>query len=201
MKTRWAVLAALGLACASVWPSLAQAHCDTLDGPVVSAARQALASGQVQPALAWVRKSDEAEIRAAFEKARQVRQSGAAARELADTYFFETLVRVHRIGEGASYSGLKPAGTVEVPVAAADQAIASARLPSLVQVINERIEQGLHRHFEQVMASKAHDANNVEAGRAYAKAYVDFVHYAERLYNAAQTLAPEAAPPSKSHSH
>ena len=58
----------------------AWAHCDTLDGPVVSAARQALASANVSPVLAWVQTKDEGEIRAAFEKALNVRRAGGEAR-------------------------------------------------------------------------------------------------------------------------
>ena len=110
------------------FPGAALAHCDTLDGPVVSAARKALDSGNANLALVWVRKADEAEIRTAFQKARAVRKAGGEARDLADTYFFETLVRVHRAGEGAAYTGLKPAGKPEPSVAAADQAIATGKL-------------------------------------------------------------------------
>lgn len=202
MKARIRLPAALALLAASAWTVPARAHCDTLDGPVVSTARQALASGNINPVLAWVRKRDEGEIRRAFQSALDVRKSGGAARALADTYFFETVVRVHRVGEGASYTGLKPAGTTEPPVAAADTAIETGRLQALAKVISDRTEQGLHRHFEQVMAKKKYDLNDVEAGRAYSNAYVEFVHYAERLYNAAETMAPDAPQGSAArHTH
>lgn len=202
MNTRKSLAAAITLVTLAIWTVSAQAHCDTLDGPVVSTARKALESGNINPVLAWVQKKDEAEIRTAFKKTLNVRKSGGAARELADTYFFETLVRVHRVSEGAPYTGLKPAGTTEPPVAAADTAIASGRLQELAQVISNRTEQGLHRHFDQVMAKKNHDLNDVEAGRAYANAYVEFVHYAERLYNASETMAPYAAQtPGTKHNH
>ncbi|HSG65930.1 MAG TPA: DUF6448 family protein, partial [Gammaproteobacteria bacterium] len=77
----------------------AHAHCDTLDGPVIEAARVALATADPNPVLIWVQAEHEPEIRAAFEQALDVRSLGASARELADTYFFETLVRLHREGE------------------------------------------------------------------------------------------------------
>ena len=170
------------------WIPLAQAHCDTLDGPVVGAARQALDTGNVNLVLVWVQKDDEAEIRDAFRKAREVRKAGGGARELADRYFFETLVRVHRAGEGAPYTGLKPAGSVEQAVAAADKAIQRGDLHGLAKLVSARLEHGLHEHFEQVMAKKKYDPNDVVAGRAYSSAYVEFVHYAERLYDAAETL-------------
>lgn len=192
MKTRNTLLAALTLAAALAWAAPAQAHCDTLDGPVVSAARQALDTGNVNLVLVWVQQTDEAEIRNAFQKARAVRKGGGEARDLADTYFFETLVRVHRAGEGAAYTGLKPAGVVEPPVAAADKAIATGKPQELAKLISARVEKGLHGHFDQVMAKKRYNPNDVEAGRAYVSAYVEFVHYAERLYDAAETLAPAA---------
>ena len=181
----------LVLALALAWSAGAYAHCDTLDGPVVAAARKALDSGNVNPVLVWVQKDDESAIRKAFDKARAVRKGGGEAKELADMYFFETLVRVHRAGEGAPYTGLKPAGHVEPPVAAADKAIESGRLQGLAKLIAERTEKGLHGHFDEVMAKKKYNPNDVDAGRAYAHAYVEFVHYAERLYDAGQTLAPE----------
>ena len=166
------------------------AHCDTLDGPVVSAARKALDSGDVKLVLIWVQKNDEPAIRQAFQKTRAVRVLGGDAKDLADSYFFETLVRVHRAGEGAPYTGLKNAA-VEPPVAAADNAIATGKLDGLGKLVSERMERGLHARFEEVMARKAYPPPDVERGRAFSHAYVEFVHYAERLYDAAETLAPE----------
>jgi hypothetical protein len=146
-----------------------------------------------------VQKKDEAEIRSAFQKAAVVRKAGGQARVLADEYFFETLVRVHRAGEGADYTGLKPAGRIDPPVAAADQAIETGKLQPLAKAVFDRSEKRLHGHFEQVMARKKYDPNDVEAGRAYASAYVEFVHYAERLYGAAETPHPEKAATSHKH--
>jgi len=190
MKSRHALLSAI-LILSAAWAAPAQAHCDTLDGPVVAAARKALDSGNVNLALVWVQKKDEAEVGAAFRKARNVRKASGEAKDLADTYFFETLVRVHRAGEGAPYTGLKPAGEVEPAIAAADQAIASGKLQPLGTLVAERMEKGLHGHFEQVMAKKRYSPDDVAAGRAYSSAYVEFVHYAERLYEAAEAMAPE----------
>ena len=196
--------AAIPVALALAWSAPASAHCDTLDGPVVSAARKALDTGNVNLVLVWVQKNDEAELRNAFQRTRNVRKAGGEAEELADLYFFETLVRVHRAGEGAAYTGLKPAGTIEPPVAAADQAIENGKLQGLAKVIFERTETGLHRQFDEVMAKKKYNPSDVAAGRAYASAYVEFVHYAERLYEAAETMAPEhveKAPRTPAHTH
>lgn len=185
------ILTASAVAVALAWSATASAHCDTLDGPVVAAARKSLDTGNPNFVLVWVQKNDEAEIRKAFQRARNVRKAGGEAKELADMYFFETLVRIHRAGEGAAYTGLKPAGEVEPPIAAADQAIETGNLQGLAKVISDRIEKGLHGHFDHVMAKKKYNPNDVEAGRAYSSAYVEFTHYAERLYNAAETMAPE----------
>ena len=124
------------------WTAPASAHCDTLDGPVVSAARKALDTGDINLVLAWTQKSDDKEIRNAFDKARAVRKAGGQAKELADTYFFETLVRVHRAGEGASYTGLKPAGEIEPPIAAADLAITTGKLEPVADMITKRTTLG-----------------------------------------------------------
>ena len=76
------------------------AHCDTLDGPVVKTAKTALEKGEVTPILKWVKKENETEIRDLFKKTLTVRSKGKEAQELADMYFLETLVRLHRAGEG-----------------------------------------------------------------------------------------------------
>ena len=185
-------------------PGTALAHCDTLDGPVVAAARKALDSGNVNLVLVWVQKKDDADIRKQFEKTVAVRKAGGQAKELADMYFFETLVRIHRAGEGAGYTGLNPAGKIEAPIAAADKSLETGKLKDVAQLISKRMETGLHRNFEDMMKKKKYNPDDVAAGRAFAGAYVEYTHYVERLYNAADTLAPghvqkEAKAPAHAH--
>ena len=189
-----ASLAALSVA----WSAPVLAHCDTLDGPVVGAARKALDSGNVNLVLIWVQKEHEPEIESHFRKTLVVRKAGGAAKDLADLYFFETLVRIHRAGEGAGYSGLKPAGRIEPPIAAADQSLDTGKLHGVAKLILNRMEQGLHRHFEAVVKKSQYKPDDVAAGRAFASAYVEYTHYVERLYNAAETLAPGGQP---THAH
>lgn len=196
--------AALAATAALIGSTAAQAHCDTLDGPVVGQARQALDSGNVNRVLGWVQKQDESEIRSAFQKAVVLRKGGGTARELADTWFFETLVRVHRAGEGAPYTGLKPAGQIEPAIAAADKSIETGKLEPVAKLVIDRTKDGLHRQFDSVAARKTYDPNDVAAGRAYVGAYVEYVHYVERLYNAAagpQTAHADEAAAKPAHSH
>ena len=102
----------------------ALAHCDSLDGPVIQAARRALDARDPALALPWVQAEDEPEIRAAFTRTQAVRGLSTEARTLADLYFFETLVRLHRAGEGEPFSGLKPAGLHRGPgILAADKSV------------------------------------------------------------------------------
>ena len=101
-------------------------HCDTLDGPLAKLAEKALADRNLNVVLPWVRPEDEGEIRQAFDRAQAVRELGPQARLLADLHFLETLVRIHRAGEGAAFTGLKPAGLDLGPaVPAADSALAT----------------------------------------------------------------------------
>ncbi|HSC96069.1 MAG TPA: DUF6448 family protein [Burkholderiales bacterium] len=200
---RWAAIAAVSLGLLASSGS-AFAHCDTLDGPVVAAARKALDTGNANLVLIWVQKKDEADIRKQFEKTVAVRKAGGQAKELADMYFFETLVRIHRAGEGAGYTGLKPAGKIEPPIAAADKALETGKLEGVAKLISKRTEEGLHRNFEDVLKKKKYNPNDVVAGRAFASAYVEYTHYVERLYDAAETLAPEHVQkkaPGLAHTH
>lgn len=165
-------------------PAGARAHCDTLDGPVVTAARTALETGKLEPVLAWVQPGDEAEIRHAFASARAVRKAGKEPRELADRWFFETLVRVHRAGEGAPFTGLKPAGTPDPAVAAADRLIAKGEVKPLEELLLHSVREGLHAHVARLKQEKP-PADDVAAGRRWVAAYVPFVHWAEGVYGAA----------------
>lgn len=160
---------------------VARAHCDTLDGPVVETARQALQKGDVTPVLKWVKPDDENEIRAAFSKALKVRALGDDARELADQHFFETLVRVHRAGEGVAYTGLKPAGAVDPGIAAADKALQHGSAQGLAREMGKEVENQIRTRFAEVTEKEKHAGKSVEAGRAYVAAYVDFIHYVEAL--------------------
>lgn len=167
-------------------PTPARGHCDALDGPVVKAGQKALEQGDVNLALIWVRKADEAELKQAFERTLTVRKLDAKAKELADLYFFETLVRIHRAGEGAAYTGLKPAGRDLGPaIAAGDEALNSERVEPLVKFLREEMERGLRRHLEETLTKQKFEKNDVKAGRAFVKAYVEYIHYVEALHKAA----------------
>ena len=169
---------------------LALGHCDSMDGPVVTLARKALEAGNVNLVLPWVRKEDEPAIRHAFEHALAVRSLGPKARSLADHHFFETLVRVHRAGEGAAYTGLKPAGRDLGPaIPAADRALAESSVESVITLLNEAVRQGVRTHFHAALSRKAFDPDDVAAGRAYVETYVPYIHYVERLWQAATGAA------------
>jgi hypothetical protein len=161
-----------------------RAHCDSLGGPVVQDARLALESGDPTPVLKWVRQAREDEIRAAFKQAIAVRALGDDAKALADRHFFETVVRLHRSGEGASYTGLKPAGTPHPAIAAADRAIAQHSLGALDAQLVPALQAGLREHFEHVMRTSNWPRGDVAAGREFVAAYVEFMHYVERLHEA-----------------
>jgi hypothetical protein len=165
-------------------------HCDTLDGPVITLARKALETGNINHVLPWVRPEDEHEIRHAFDHAMSVRKLGPNARELADTHFFETLVRVHRASEGAPYTGLKPAGMDLGPaVPAADKALEDGSVETVVKLLTDAVRAGVHRHFHAAMSRRHFAVDDVAAGRQYVEAYVPYVHYVEQLWDTATRAA------------
>jgi hypothetical protein len=200
-------IAAIALAAAAALfaaPSDLRAHCDTMDGPVIKDAREALAAGDAAPALKWVKPEGEATLREAFRHAVAVRALGGEARDLADRFFFETLVRIHREGEGAPYTGLKPAGKeIEPAITAADEALRTGSVDTLARMLAAGIEQGLRQRFDRAAAARKQAAESVEHGRRYVAAYVDFVHYAERLGAdaGASGHAGHDAPSETTHRH
>lgn len=159
------------------------AHCDTMDGPVVKAAQKALVTRNVNLVLIWVQKKDEPEIRQRFQQTLAVRRLNREARELADHYFFETVVRLHRAGEGEPYTGLKPAGTDFGPIVpVVDKALEDGSVAPLLKLFAITDQPEIEKRFSDAITRKNFHPNNVEAGREYVKAYVSFLHHVEHLY-------------------
>jgi hypothetical protein len=207
-KNRKNTLTALALfAAAFVTTQTAQAHCDSLDGPVIAAARAALEENDVKLVLIWAKEGDDATIKRAFEQTLAVRKLNPEARELADMYFFETLVRLHRAGEGVAYTGLKPSGTDFGPsIPATDKALASGDIEPVLKLLSEKTKDGVHEHFQKTLTKKKFDKNNVQAGRDFVKAYVEYTHYVKGIHDAAAPAIhghfPEtSATPATAHPH
>jgi hypothetical protein len=181
------------------------AHCDTMGGPVVKAAQKALETGNINLILIWVQQKDEAGIRKAFEKTLEVRKLSLQAKDLADMYFFETVVRIHRAGEGAPYTGIKPVGSeVNPAVDAADKAIDSNSLENLEELLTDTVKQELGKKFKELLEWKDYNTYDIASGRKFVAAYVVFIHYAEGVFEAAeakQSAHQESAEPQKEHSH
>lgn len=158
----------------------AHAHCDTEDGPAVTDGRRALEVGNINVALKWVHEADEQPVRDAFARAVKVRGLGADAEDLADRYFLDVLIRVHRAGEGAAFDGIKPTGT-ELPaqVVAADRALEEGTIDPLRGLIEDERWAELERRFDHALALKDFDVDDLVAAREYIEAYVHFFKYAE----------------------
>lgn len=162
----------------------ALAHCDTMDGPVVKAAEKALATENVNLVLIWVQEKDEAAIRQAFRQTLAVRRLSKEARDLADRCFFETLVRLHRAGEGEPFTGIEPAGTDQGPIIpTAESALQNDAVEPLLKLFPAGSAAEIQTRFKDVIAKKSFNKNDVAAGREYVKVYVAFLHYLEHRHS------------------
>jgi hypothetical protein len=185
--------AALGVAAALTFAAApAQAHCDAADGPVATAAVRALDQKNVNLVLPYVQPAAEAELAATFKQALTVRKAGPDAKALAERHFMETAVRLHRRGEGASYDGLKPAGTDFGPaIPAAEAAIARGTPDQVMSLLSDRVTHELETRFGHVLHAQAlpkepKTATDVAAARERAHAELEFVKYVEGIYAASQ---------------
>lgn len=180
MLTAISLCALLLFAVLVLVPRRASAHCDTEDGPAVVDGRKALQTGNTNHALKWILPAGEAELRPIFDKAVKVRGLGADAADVADSHFLENLVRIHRAGEGASYDGIKPTGTLLAPeVVAADEAMATGNLGPLLALMPADKHAQLRQRFDKARSLQQFDVNDLAAGRSYVAAYVSFYKYAE----------------------
>ena len=162
-------------------PEIVWAHCDTVRGPVVADARLALDKGDVTPVLKWIKPENESEIRAAFQKTLSVRAKGPEAREIADRYFFETVVRLHRLGENAPFTGLKDE-PIEPSIVLADKALESGSADQLINDTTAYLAAQLRQRFAAAKEAQKHSSDSVTAGREYVARYVGFMHYVEQLH-------------------
>ena len=182
---------------AALRPVIVQAHCDTAEGPAVKDGRKALETGNINYALKWIPAEGEAELRDVFERAMRVRTLGAEAAELADRLFLETMVRIHRMGEGVGFTGIQPVGTeIDPVVKAADEAIAVGSDSNLLPMVPQERRAELHERFQAALALKGFDVDDVAAARRYVAAYVGFFKYAE-----GEDHAHEHAHAGHSHEH
>ena len=158
-------------------------HCDTRDGPVVKAAMKALDTGNLNYALIWIPKESEKQLRDIFEKTLRARKAGKDAQIVADDWFFENTIRLHRAGEGAPYTGMKPSGLSEGPVVPkAEKAIETGDPKEAIDFILKTVENTLTHRFHHVMKKKGYDVDDVAAGREYIEAFIGWVVYSHHLY-------------------
>lgn len=191
----------IGLALA---PTSAQAHCDAVDGPVATTAVKALDTGNVNLILPFAPAQAEPELSAAFEQALAVRGRGPDAKTLADRYFMETAVRLHRAGEGAPYTGLQPAGTDFGPaIPAAEKALETGKTDELTALMAEEVTHGIADRFKDAVAHRSATkepaaASDVAAARERVSAELGFIGYVEGIYLATKggTHAEGAAAPA-----
>lgn len=168
----------------------AWAHCDSLGGPLIPEAKAALEKGDATPVLKWVKQADEAQVKAAFAKAVKVRGQGPDARSLADQYFLETVVRLHRAGEGAPFTGIKdePAD----PVAAmSDKALADGSAEEMIKEFQAHLAAAVREKFHRALEARKRKDASVKEGREFVEAYVVYTHYLEALHAAIASAGGE----------
>jgi hypothetical protein len=172
-----------------------------MDGPVVTAARQALDRQDVRLILPYVKATGEAEVKTAFERAQGARNGNPAVNEVADLYFFDTVVRVHRAGEGAPYTGLKPAGLSEGPVIpVAERAIETGDASELIALLTEKVRSEIEHRFHEVMERKPHASESVEAGREYVEAMLGLQVWSHKVFGCLEGGAHDE-PTGETHNH
>jgi hypothetical protein len=163
-----------------------------MDGPVVFAARRALDSADVDEVLPYVHSEGETEVREAFDRALKARALGGEARDVADRWFFETAVRVHRAGEGAPFTGLKPAGLDVGPVIpAAERALETGSAEELVEVLCSAVRTEAQRRHGEAMILKAGAGESVAAARAYVESALGLQVWSHHVYQ--KVMSPPQA--------
>jgi hypothetical protein len=182
-KKIYALFVSVTFICISVFVTAVFAHCDTMNGPVVADAKVALEKGDITPVLKWIKPESETELKTAFSLVMKVRSQNPQAKELADKYFYETLVRLHRAVEGAPYTGLKDTPPEQI-IVLADEALDTGSADEMIKKIQTHLATAIKEKFNKALqASKSKD-KSVESGREFVEAYVQYTHYVEGIHMA-----------------
>ena len=162
----------------------AYAHCDSYDGPVIQDALKALDKKDVRYVMKWVEKDHEAAITSLFNKTVGLKKKDAEVYSIVEKHFLETLVRLHREGEGAPFTGLKPAGSTTPIIRMADKSIENNNVDNLLTNLQNHIQKVITEKFDKVNALAKVKDNSIAEGRAYVAAYVDYTHTLEAIEGA-----------------
>ena len=163
-------------------PQNTYGHCDSYDGPVVQDALKAIETNKPDLVFKWVKVEYENEISDLFQKTLKYKPQGGEVYEIVKRHFLETLVRLHREGEGASYTGLKPAGTTSLIITMTDASLEQEDFESFMNKFAAHLERVVREKYQKVAALSKVKDHSVEEGRAYVAAYVDYTHTVEALH-------------------
>lgn len=184
--------AVLAGAVAVVGVDRAEAHCDSATGPVVTAAREALEQNNVDLILPYVKDDAEAELTAVFNHAQEVRKLGGEAQALAERFFFETTVRLHRMGEGAGFTGIKESVEYDPALAASEEALKDGSVEEVYKVLAAGLHDKLEEKWHAVVETRKHAAEvgSVAANRERVEAELGFQIFAHETYNSIVNFNP-----------
>ena len=183
MKTKFILQSLMAVFILSVFPVPLSAHCDSYDGPLIKEALKAIETNQVTPVLKWVEPKYEEEITNLFNKTISTKNGDREIYEIVKKHFLETLVRFHREGEGAPFTGLKPAGSASKIILLADEAIIRNDIGSLINMLNQHLSDAVAEKYNHVAEKAKNKDNSTAEGREYVSAYVEYTHYLEALHN------------------
>lgn len=174
------------LAAGAAW-----AHCDAENGPVAEDARKALKTDDFSKVAIWVGEDQNAELKKLFKDALKVYKMGGEAKELAENYFIESSIRLHRAAEGMPYTGVKPAQPLPEDIKLAEKTLKTGNIKPLVEFLNSEIETESKKWFQKAYDSKeAYKGESVAKGREWVDAYVKYVIYVHNLYKTIKAGPP-----------
>lgn len=187
---RRGILTVIMIAIMAITAQPLYAHCDSYDGPLIKDALKALETSDVKPVLKWIDEKYEPEIISLFDKTASLRGGDKEVYAIVEKHFLETLVRLHREGEGAPFTGLKPAGSASPVIVMADQAIASGEVRTLTTHLDAHLNKVLTDKYNEVMEKSLRKDNSTAEGREYVKAYIEYTHFLEAIHTLIEGGAP-----------
>lgn len=173
-----ALMIVFGLAASRAWT-----HCDTMNGPVATAARKALETGKFETIAIFAGEKQEKELRDGFRQCLAVYKMGGHGKKLAERYFVETAVRLNRQALGIPFKGLKPAQPFSPDIAAAEKSLENGELKPVTDLLSAELQKEAEKWFQKAMEARRYkDESNLELARKWTDAYYKYIIYVRGLY-------------------
>jgi hypothetical protein len=152
------------------------------DGPVISAAKRALETGNAHYILIWIPEESENTVKNLLEKAYCERYTQKNAYNHIVDWYFETINHLHSVHYGPYNLTISTKAPEEKTIIfLVERTCESGNFEEITTVIQDTPSGEMRQRFNDVMKKRNYGVENIAAGRVYVSAFTDFIAFVNNL--------------------